>query len=562
MKKSWLRKNVVYVLILLFVGASVIPNISGGIGIKNKSEQIGRSTTDWWPMFRHDPGNTAYSLSKAPEEWVEYWKYQTTEFIIGSPVITNGKLYIGTLGDYKRLNTLSEIPILLQPLSENGSLLCIDAADGSLIWEHSSVFIITSPAVDYGKVFFSYLVNEDEGKIACLNAETGNQLWEKSIYYFITSPIISAGNVYVASSGVDVPMGTIYCLNATTGNQLWTYTPSIIDYISCSPAILNGKLYCVHDSMTGIYVSCLNAVTGQLIWDVQMTTDTSIQSFSIAAASDTIVVAAASYDGTYGKVYALNPTNGNDIWSYQTDEWYTQWPDIVPSLTITYNKVYFITMLLSSNSVIYCLDLDTGIELWTMDLGDISASSPSIADEKMYFTTVGGLIYCLNTTDGDFIWSTYFKGGVSSPSIANETIFAVDNPGTIYAYGAPREPEIPTIEGPVNGKIKTIYNYTFLTTDLQGNDIFYYIDWGDGQSENWVGPYGSDEQVLIGHTWSKRGSYLIKAKAKDIYDFESDWGTLSVKMPCSYNIPLIQFWGRLLERFPNAFPILHHILRY
>ena len=38
----------------------------------------------------------------------------------------------------------------------------------------------------------------------------------------------------------------------------------------------------------------------------------------------------------------------------------------------------------------------------------------------------------------------------------------------------------------------------------------------------------------ITHQWDTKGIYTIKAKAKDIYDMESDWGTLNVIMPTEY----------------------------
>jgi hypothetical protein len=81
-------------------------------------------------------------------------------------------------------------------------------------------------------------------------------------------------------------------------------------------------------------------------------------------------------------------------------------------------------------------------------------------------------------------------------------------------------------------------------------------------SSIWIGPYNSGEAVNISHPWNKPGTYIIKAKAKDIHGNESDWGTLTVTMPFSYDIPFQQFWMKVLERFPHAFPILRYMLGY
>ena len=90
----------------------------------------------------------------------------------------------------------------------------------------------------------------------------------------------------------------------------------------------------------------------------------------------------------------------------------------------------------------------------------------------------------------------------------------------------------------------------------------YYIDWDDSSNSDWVGPFDSGENITLSHTWTTRGTYVIKAKAKDTSGAESDWGELSVAMPCSYNSPFMHFWQRLFERFPYAFPILKHFMGY
>jgi nitroreductase len=117
-------------------------------------------------------------------------------------------------------------------------------------------------------------------------------------------------------------------------------------------------------------------------------------------------------------------------------------------------------------------------------------------------------------------------------------------------------PEIPDLSGPSSGKTGNKYNYTIGTTDPEGDNVSYYIDWDDGSNTGWIGPYISGETVTMNHTWSEKGTYIIRAKAKDEHGAESDWATLQVKMPRTYT-PLIL---RLLERFPHAFPILRHLM--
>jgi len=72
------------------------------------------------------------------------------------------------------------------------------------------------------------------------------------------------------------------------------------------------------------------------------------------------------------------------------------------------------------------------------------------------------------------------------------------------------------------------YNFTFKATDPDGDNVYYFIDWGDGTTSGWYGPYLSGEEVTHNHTWSVKGTYSVKAKAKDIYNQESPWGTIQI----------------------------------
>jgi hypothetical protein len=139
------------------------------------------------------------------------------------------------------------------------------------------------------------------------------------------------------------------------------------------------------------------------------------------------------------------------------------------------------------------------------------------------------------------------------------------NAGSVYVFtkgDGNQPPNKPTITGPVTGKIKVAIDYNFTTTDPDDDNVSYYIDWGDDTNSGWTGSYPSGEVVIKSHTWTKKGDYTIKTKAKDVYGNESDWGQLSVTMPYSYNLPFMQFWMKLLERFPHAFPIFRHLLGY
>ncbi|MFO8077209.1 MAG: VCBS repeat-containing protein [Thermoplasmatota archaeon] len=68
--------------------------------------------------------------------------------------------------------------------------------------------------------------------------------------------------------------------------------------------------------------------------------------------------------------------------------------------------------------------------------------------------------------------------------------------------------------------------YMFTISDINEDDVFLYVDWGDGTETDWLGPFKSGEIVKLNHTWIDRGSYAIEAKAKDVHGNEGSWSTM------------------------------------
>ena len=108
-------------------------------------------------------------------------------------------------------------------------------------------------------------------------------------------------------------------------------------------------------------------------------------------------------------------------------------------------------------------------------------------------------------------------------------------------------PITPIITGPNSGYINIPYIYKFKGEDPGGHSVYYWIDWGDGNTSGWTGPFLSNLQIPHGHTWKNKGTYTIKAKIRDVCGIESDWGTLTVKMPRDKIISNPFF--RFLERY-------------
>lgn len=92
-------------------------------------------------------------------------------------------------------------------------------------------------------------------------------------------------------------------------------------------------------------------------------------------------------------------------------------------------------------------------------------------------------------------------------------------------------PENVSIEGPINGRARTLYNYSFYCDDPEGDDVNYYIKWGIPSCPAIYGTYPSSSNAIIGFAWENQGRYNITVKAVDIHGAESDIVSLFVTMP-------------------------------
>ena len=77
------------------------------------------------------------------------------------------------------------------------------------------------------------------------------------------------------------------------------------------------------------------------------------------------------------------------------------------------------------------------------------------------------------------------------------------------------------IDGP-RPKVGEEYEYSFWTEDPDGDNISYYVEWGDGKSDGWSYYIESGHPIYFGHKWEEIPEF-IRAKAKDTYEVESEW---------------------------------------
>jgi len=130
--------------------------------------------------------------------------------------------------------------------------------------------------------------------------------------------------------------------------------------------------------------------------------------------------------------------------------------------------------------------------------------------------------------------------------------------GFEYDNQGPKRPDRPV--GPTTGEAGIEYEYTVTTTDPEGDDVYYLVNWDDSVNLDKYGPYPSGATATVKHVWEKEGNYNMQVLARDTYGWQSDWSDpLSVTMPRNraINTPFLNF----LHNHPNMFPLIQRLLQ-
>ncbi|GEM_PF-209484 len=330
-------------------------------------------------------------------------------------------------------------------------------------------------------------------------------LWTFNTSAFIrSSPAVVNGIVYFGSEN-----NNTYALNATTGTQIWNYTVlggniSVGGDISnkgisfSSPAIYQGIVYI---QSNGGLIYALNATNGNQIWNYTLG-DRSHFYYSSANVINGVVYIGG---GENNKTFALNATTGAHIWNYTTVASVVSTPAVVNGI------VYFG----SNDGKVYALNATNGSYIWnytTPFSSESISSSPAIESDILYIGS-SQQVYSLNATNGNLIWNYTIldSGGVrvgtlSSPAIANNIVYLGATNKQIYALNA------------TNGS--KIWNYTTALATVN----------------NWASPSVIGDVLYIG------------SNDKNVYAFNSTTGSL--------------LWNYTTKDWVQSSPILVNTMLY
>lgn len=453
-----------------------------------------------WRAFRKDALRGGYAREQASPPLTYKWHFRTGNSIISSPVVADGKVYVG---------------------NRAGKVYCFDTYTGEKIWEfQTGGWVDSSPCIYEGVVYFG----SRDGKLYALDTSTLVVKWTHSAGGMIcSSPIVFENYIYFA---VGYPEKKIVCLT-TDGQFKWSFNTG--QYAYSSPAVSKGKVY-IGANDGKIY--CLDAYTGEEKWSSK--TDGLIYFVAMTVTEDTVYAIPGEGDL---KVYAFNSQTGAIKWSKNLG---LGGFSAVSSIVYSEGKLYLGAGM--RPHYIFALDAKNGYLLWRESIGNASVSgicsSPALANNVLYVGSAEeGDLYALDASSGTFIWWEDLGSGiVGSPAVSNGWIYIGTTEGILYAYKAS---EIISISSPEDGESFSgeVPISAYIVNSSTGNQVnSWELAYGLGDNpKSWV-PFlsGTIRQVEGENlaTWNtnelRRGVYTLRLEVNDSQEARV---TLNVSTP-------------------------------
>lgn len=298
-----------------------------------------------WPQWRGPQRDNKVTGFTEPKDWPkELAKKWTVSVGIGeaSPVLVGDKVYtFGRIGG-------DEVTT------------CLDAATGKEVWsDKHAAAAIGGPASGYQGPRSTLAVGEGKvctlgvrGTVSCLDAASGKVVWRKDSkppqYYTSTSPLIVAGHCVVFAEALT-------SFDLATGKAAWTWAGAEAPYGSPVLLTVDGVKMVVTPAMGTLAGVSLS--DGKLLWESKIA-----PGYQSTYSTPLIDGATVYYTSAGGKTFALkiekaaNGFQATEVWKkpYAANSYHT--PVLAEGLLFG---------VASSGRGIFCASARTGELLWT-----------------------------------------------------------------------------------------------------------------------------------------------------------------------------------------------------
>ena len=290
-------------------------------------------------------------------------------------------------------------------------VLCLNDADGSIIWKHEydCPYTVsypagprTTPVVNDGHVY----TLGSEGDLFCLDASLGSVVWSKNFrvefqreqapVWGYSSNLLLDGDRLICFVG---GKGTaVVAFDKTTGKEIWRALDSAGDHGAgySSPIIIEagGKRQLIVWHPTAI--CSLDPETGKVFWEQQFACNNGLSVATPRVADDMLFIS-AFYNGSLLLKLDRQQPRSTEVWRRhgQSEKITDALHCLISTPVIEGNHIYGVC----SHGELRCLDLKTGDRLWST----FAATSGESARWGNAFLVKNGDHYFLFSEKGDLI---------------------------------------------------------------------------------------------------------------------------------------------------------------
>lgn len=430
------------------------------------------------------------------------WSAALGEHTYGSPVVANGRVLIGTD---------NEAPRDPRRVGDRGVLLCLNEADGSLMWQlvvpklTTSVFwdwprsgLCSPPSVEGDRVY----VVSNRGEVMCLDLN-GLADGNDGPFQDEARHATPEGETPIPLGDLDADILWLYDLVGELnvrqhdsahasilidGEFLYVNTSNGVDDTHRFPESPDAPSLVVLDKRTGRLVGHDRESIGPRIfhctWSSPSLAEVNGQRLIFFGGGDGRLYAFHALDsvadGTPGDpaglrrewVYDPDPDSPKeDVGQYLRNR--REGPSTIMGMPVPHDGRLYVAgggdyWWGKREAWLHCVDAASGNRIWASPLQRHTMSTPAVQDGSVYITDCAGTIHCLDANTGESIWTLSVRGEIwSSPLVADGKLYVTTQHGellTLAAGQSPRELGRTQLDGQISASPVAANGVLYITT--------------------------------------------------------------------------------------------------
>jgi outer membrane protein assembly factor BamB len=257
-----------------------------------------------------------------------------------------------------------------------------------------------------------------EGRVYCLDPETGKPRWDfgddERMKWVFSSPTYADGRIYIGEGLHEDNECRLFCIDAQTGRKLWDFATN--SHTESTPCVGEGKVV-FGAGNDGIY--CLDAKTGAKIWHFTGTQGLHVDANPVIADGRVYAGSGLSRTHQVNRIFCLDLQTGNEVWGERVD--YSAYGAPAVYEGVVYFGIgdgNFSQDVDPKAGMVLARKADTGEVVWERALPNSVLGKPAIDARHVYIGTRDGNCYALHRKTGAIAW----QQSLGSPVLASPVL--------------------------------------------------------------------------------------------------------------------------------------------